>query len=130
MFAKRLFLIAGIYGLLILPPHYFLEEKIGRDTPPAITHPEFFYGFVGVALAWQVAFLIIARDPVRYRLMMIPGILEKLGFGVAALVLYAQKRLAVPMLAAGIGDLVFAALFVVAFMQTGRTDAVHGVDST
>jgi len=130
MFAKRLFLIAGIYGLLILPPHYFLEEKIGRDTPPAITHPEFFYGFVGVALAWQVAFLIIARDPVRYRLMMIPGILEKLGFGVAALVLYANGRLAVPMLAAGIGDLVFAVLFAVAFVQTGRADAVPGGDST
>jgi hypothetical protein len=119
-FAKRVFLIAGVYGLLILPPHYFLEEKIGRDTPPAITHPEFFYGFVGVAIAWQVAFLIIARDPVRYRLMMIPGILEKLGFGVAALVLYAQGRLAAPMLAAGSGDLVFAALFAVAFIQTGR----------
>jgi hypothetical protein len=64
--------------------------------------------------------LIIARDPVRYRLMMIPGILEKLGFGVAALVLYAQGRLAAPMLAAGSGDLVFAALFAVAFIQTGR----------
>jgi hypothetical protein len=118
MFAKRVFLIAGIYGLLILPPHYFLEEKIGRDTPPAITHPEFFYGFVGVALAWQVAFLIISRDPVRYRLMMLPGILEKLGFGVAALVLYGQGRLAAPMLAAGIGDLVFAALFAVALVKT------------
>ena len=120
MFAKRVFLIAGIYGLLILPPHYFLEEKIGRDTPPAITHPEFFYGFVGVATAWQVAFLIIARDPVRYRLMMIPGILEKLGFGVAALVLYAQGRLAAPMLAAGLVDLVFAALFAISYAQTGK----------
>jgi hypothetical protein len=130
MFARRVFLIAGIYGLLILPPHYLFEEKIGRDTPPAITHPEFFYGFVGVAIAWQVAFLIIARDSVRYRLMMLPGILEKLGFGVAALVLYAQGRLAVPMLAAGIGDLVFAALFAAAFIQTGRADSGPGGDST
>jgi len=85
MFARRVFLIAGIYGLLVLAPHYFLEAKIGRDHPPEITHPEFFYGFIGVAVAWQVAFLIIARDPVRYRLIMLPGILEKVAFGVAAL---------------------------------------------
>jgi hypothetical protein len=129
MFAKRLFLIAGIYGLIVLTPQYFLESKIGRETPPEITHSEYFYGFVGVALAWQIAFLIISRDPVRYRLIMIPGILEKLGFGIVAVVLYAQGRLALQMLAAGIGDLVFAALFAVAFIQTGRGKDGHGADS-
>lgn len=50
-FTSRLFLIAGIYGLLVLVPQYFLEEKNGRDYPPAITHPEYYYGFVGVAVA-------------------------------------------------------------------------------
>jgi hypothetical protein len=50
-FAKIVFLIAGIQGLLILAPLYFLERTIGRQAPPAITHPEYFYGFVGVALA-------------------------------------------------------------------------------
>jgi len=62
-FAKIVFLVAGIYGLLILTPMYFLENKIGRDTPPAITHPEYFYGFVGVALAWQVLFLVSRAIP-------------------------------------------------------------------
>src|SRR5262245_63460257 len=47
-FARIVFLVAGIYGLLVVAPQYFLEAKIGRDTPPPITHPEFFYGFVGV----------------------------------------------------------------------------------
>ena len=32
-FAKRVFLIAGVYGLLVLVPQYFMEERIGRDTP-------------------------------------------------------------------------------------------------
>jgi hypothetical protein len=120
LFAQRLFLVAGVYGLFVLPPMYFMERSIGENDPPAITHPEFFYGFIGVATAWQVAFLIIAIDPVRYRLMMLPGILEKLGFGIAAVVLYAQDRLSGQMLLAGIGDLVFAVLFGVAFVQTGR----------
>ena len=50
-FARVVYFIAGIYGLLVLLPQYFLEEKTGRDFPPAITHPEFFYGFIAVAVA-------------------------------------------------------------------------------
>lgn len=119
-FAKRLFFVAGIYGLLILLPQYFLEAKNGRDFPPPVNHPEYYYGFVGVALAWQVLFLMLARDPARYRAMMIPAIMEKAGFGVAVLVLYLQHRVAPPLLGAGLIDLAFGALFVVAYAKTGR----------
>ena len=115
--ARWVFRAAGIIGLLMLLPHYFLFEKIGRDYPPAITHPEFFYGFVGVAVAWQFAFLVIARDPARYRLLMIPAVLEKLSFGIAALVLFAQQRIPGPALAGGLLDLVWAALFLVAYLR-------------
>lgn len=45
-FARRVFLVAGIWGLLIMVPQYVLEDRIGRLTPPPITHPEYFYGFV------------------------------------------------------------------------------------
>src|SRR3954465_7009493 len=92
-FAKRLFTVEGIYGLLVLAPQYFLEAKNGRDFPPAITHPEYYYGFIGVALVFQLVFLVIARDPVRYRAMMIPAILEKASFGVAAIALFLPGRI-------------------------------------
>ena len=36
-FAKYTFLIAGIYGLVVLLPQYFFEQKIGIDSPPAIS---------------------------------------------------------------------------------------------
>lgn len=117
-FARIVFRAAGIYGMLMIPPHYFLEERIGRDYPPAITHPEFFYGFVGVALAWQVAFLILAQDPARYRMMMLPAILEKVTFGLAAIVLYAAGRISAATHFFGWLDLVLGALFVAAFMKT------------
>ena len=120
--ARRVFGAAGIVGLLMLLPHYFLFETIGRDYPPAITHPEFFYGFIGVAVAWQFAFLVIARDPARYRLLMIPAVLEKLSFGVAALILFAQQRIPAPALAGGLLDLVWAALFLVAFLRWTSPD--------
>lgn len=50
-FARRVFLIAGSYGLVVLLPQYFLESRTGRELPPPITHPEYYYGFLGVAVA-------------------------------------------------------------------------------
>src|SRR5262245_42244028 len=97
-----------------------MEQRAGRDFPPPITHPEHYYGFIGVALAWQVLFLIIAKDPVRYRLAMIPATLEKLSFGVACVVLYIQGRLSAVVLGASILDLILAVLFVVSYLATAR----------
>jgi hypothetical protein len=117
-FAKIVFNVAGIYGILVLLPHYFLELKIGHDHPPAITHPEFFYGFVSVALAWQIAFLIIARDPVRYRLMMLPGIFEKWGFAASGITLMALGRVASSFALPIALDFILGALFLWAFFKT------------
>src|SRR5262245_49950778 len=118
-FSRWLFRIAGIYGLVVLVPQYFMEDQLGRDYPPALTHPEYFYGFLGVAISWQVAFLLIAQDPARYRLLMIPAILEKATFGIAVLVLFIQGRTSDMLLAFGIIDLVWGLLFVVAYQQAG-----------
>jgi hypothetical protein len=117
-FARRLFLIAGFYGLVVILPQYFLEAKTGRDFPPPITHPEYYYAFIGVAVAWQAVFLIISRDPVRYRAMMIPSVLEKATFGVAAVILFLTGRVTSLMLGFGIIDLILGALFVVAYIKT------------
>lgn len=118
LFARRVFLTAAVYGVLVLAPQYFLESKVGRDIPPPITHPEHFYGFIGVALAWQILFLLVARDPMRYRSIMLVAVLEKLAFGVPAVVLFAQGRIHGAILGAGLIDLVLAALFITAFRLT------------
>lgn len=117
-FAKVVFWIAGIYGVLIITPLYFLFDMIGRQDPPPITHAGFFYGFVGVALAWQIAFFFIATDPVRMRPIMIPSIVEKVTYGAAVVVLYFQQRVRPPDLIFGVADLVFALLFLIAFFKT------------
>lgn len=117
-FSSRLFLIAGIYGLIVLLPQYFTEIKTGRDYPPAITHPEYYYGFVGVAIAWQIAFLIISRDPLRYRVMMIPSILEKMAFGLAVVFLFLQQQTSSLTLGFACVDLIFAAAFTLAYFRT------------
>src|ERR1700740_3154396 len=116
-FAQRTFLVAGIYGTLGLLPQYFLEDRIGHDFAPPLPHPEHFYGFFGVALAWQIAFFIVARDPVRYRPMIVPCILEKVAYGGAIVILGAMGRSAPILIGTGVGDLVFAALFTVAYLR-------------
>ena len=118
MFAKRVFFWSGVYGLAVLTPLYFLESRLNEIAPPPITHPEHFYGFVGVAVSWQVAFLVISRDPVRYRLMMVPAILEKLAFGVPVWILFGLGRVSAQTVGAGTIDLALGLLFLVAFLKT------------
>jgi hypothetical protein len=95
-FAKVVFWIAGIWGVLVLTPLYFIFDGIGKNDPPPITHPGFYYGFVSVGLAWQVAFLFIAHDPVRLRPM----------------------RMKAPDLVFVGADLLLGLLFIAAFFKT------------
>jgi hypothetical protein len=121
-FAKMVFWVAGIWGFLVLTPLYFMFDLIGRQDPPPITHPGFFYGFVGAGLAWQVAFLFIARDPLRFRPLMIPSLLEKVSYGAAIVVLVLQGRMHKSDLVFAGTDLLLGLLFVIAYLKT-RTRA-------
>lgn len=114
-FAGYVFYIAGIYGIVALLPQYFLESKNSADFPPVITHAEYYYGFIGVALAFQFVFLIIGSDPQKYRLMILPSIVEKFSFGIALVVLYLQDRLAPLMLGLGFIDMSFGVLFIASY---------------
>lgn len=117
-FAKWSFRMAGIWGLLVVPPLYFLYDIIGQQNPPALTHPEIYYGFVGVTLAWQVAFLVISSDPARYRPLMLAAMVEKFAFVIAVAILCAQGRIAASQVPMAAVDLLLGALFVVSFFKT------------
>jgi hypothetical protein len=116
--ARWVFTIAGVYGLIVMLPYYFLEARIGHDYPPAITHPEYYYGFTGVTIMWQLVFLVMGRDPARFRPLMWVAAGEKLSFAVSVPVLYLQGRLvAVVLPFAGI-DLLLGILFVISWFAT------------
>ena len=117
-FAKVVFTVAGIWGIVVTLPLYFLYDFIGRRSPPAINHPEFYYGFAGVTLTWQVVFLLIARNPARYRAVIIPSILEKFSYVLANLVLFANQRMSASQAIPSTTDLVLALLFIAAFLKT------------
>ena len=117
-FAKVVFWVAGIWGLVVITPLYFMFDLIGKQDPPAITHPGFYYGFVGCALAWQIAFICIGRDPVRLRVMMIPSVVEKFTYCTAVVVLVMQGRTNQRDLVFAATDLTLGVLFVAAFVVT------------
>lgn len=119
-FARTTYLLASIYGVVILLPGFFLEARFSQTTPPALTHPEFYYGFYGSALVWQFAFFLISRDPVRYRPLMLISVLEKAGFLIACLTLWSSGRMAPSGLFYGsLIDGVWMILFAIAWLRTG-----------
>ena len=117
-FTRWVFVGAGVWGLAVVPPLFFLYDTAGRLNPPAINHPEYYYGFAAITLAWQVAFLVIASDPVRYRPLIPVTILEKLGWVVTVGVLYAQERVAANALPFAAADLLLGILFAIGFVRT------------
>jgi len=121
-FARIVYLVAGIVGLLEVAPLYFYESTLRRTQPPAITHPEFYYGFVGIALAWQGAFLVISRDPVRFRPLMPVSWIEKALYPITVWVLVSAGRTHHDMLGAATLDVLWLVLFVAAWFLT-RSDA-------
>ena len=119
-FARVVFAVAGILGLLILVPGFFTIDMIGQQFPPPVTHPDFYYGFLCVTVAWQLAFLVIATDPVRFRPLMPVAMLEKFPYVTMLLVLYAKGQLAPAQLTAVFVDGTLGVLFVVAYLKTPR----------
>jgi len=117
-FGRRVFIGAGVYGLIGVLPLFFMEQRFVEMFPPELTHPEFFYGFAGVALAWQVAFLVIGSDPARFRPLMLPAVIEKVTYGAAVLWLVIEGRTPLPMVGTAIIDLVLAILFTASFFRT------------
>src|SRR5215469_3095237 len=124
-FAKIVFLVAGICGVLVITPLLFIFNLIGRQDPPPITHPGFYYGFATTALAWQIAFFIIAREPSRLRPLMLASVLEKFGYGATLIVLFVERRIRGGDLAFACVDLLFGVLFILAYQKTPVVEVQH-----
>ena len=124
-FAKVVFIAAGARGIVVLTPLYFLLDVTGRQYAPPTAYPQFFYGFLSVTMAWQIAFFVIGSNPARFRLLMIPSILEKLGYVSTLAVLHWNARFSATDAEAALPDLLLAILFIAALAKTrasGRRD--------
>ena len=116
--AKWTFRTVGVFGLIVMIPMLFVENLIEQIMPPAVNHPEFFYGFVVLNICWQILYLFLAKDPIRFRPMMIPAFLAKASAPVALIWLYLQRRISSQWITTSIMDGVFAILFLVSYWAT------------
>ena len=122
-FAKIVFIAAGVWGIVVLTPLYFVLDVTGRQYAPPTAYPQFFYGFLSVAMAWQIAFLVIGSNPARFRLLMITAIIEKLGYVLTLAVLYSQSRISGAEASPLVPDLLLGIFFIAAFAKTATSDA-------
>jgi hypothetical protein len=110
--AKLIYTVAGCYGIVVVLPGLFAG-------PGSVT-PLFYYAFLASALVWQLAFLVIAVDPGRFRWLMPVTVLEKAAFFVPCLVLYRAGTIpADATFYGGMVDGVLMCLFAVAWWRSG-----------
>ena len=100
-FARIVFIGAGIWGVLVLTPLYWLIDITGRHYAPPVDYPHFFYGFFGVALAWQL-----------------PAMIEKFAYVTTLMVLYGEGRIPAADAQAAVPDGLLGILFVIAYLKS------------
>lgn len=119
-FARLAYLIAGLWGVIVIPLGY-VGYLAGADPMlSAITRPEMVHGFFLVCLPWQLLFLLIARDPLRYIAVMPITVIEKLPFAAVALTLFARGQANGMMGFFGAVDGTLGVLFCLSYWLTRR----------
>ena len=116
-FARVVFIGAGVWGIAVLTPLYWLVDLTGRVYSPPADYPHFFYGFFSVAMAWQIAFLVIGSNPARFWPLMVPSVVEKLGYVATVAVLYGQGRISTVDAQTALPDSLIGLLFIVALVK-------------
>ena len=115
-FAKWVFLIGGVFGLLAIIPLYFNENQIA----PGLKYPEFYYGFIGINIVWQIMYIYISTNPSRFRPIILFAFFVKILGVISIFWLIIIERTATWWYGIVISDLIFAILFLSAFWITGR----------
>jgi len=118
-FARWTYGLAAAWGLLVLTPLLFLRRQIEAQTT-VFTHVEYFYGFLAVALVFQLVFLMVARDPVRFRPLMPLTALEKWSWGLVAWIAFAKGLTQTQVVFFATVDMALGLLFLVAWTRTPK----------
>ncbi len=112
--ARWLFRGAAIYGAILLLPVYFLEARIAAPAT-RLPAPEYFYGFIGAALSFQLVYWVIGGAPRKYYALMPLAVGAKLSFWIPTAILWSAGRTTTSTFALSCGDLLLAIAFLLAW---------------
>jgi hypothetical protein len=107
---------AGVYGIIVMLLLLVAPAKVLGE--PTVVHPEYYFGFVMVGMVWQIAFLVVGSDPIRYRPMMIVCMCEKFFYITLLAFLILTDRAPTRMIPAVVLDGLLGCAFVYAYRVT------------
>ena len=115
-FAKWVLIVGGIFGLLAIIPLYFIENQIA----PGLNYPEFYYGFIGINILWQILYIYISTNLSRFRPIILFAFFVKILGVISISWLILTERTETWWYGIIISDLILAIMFVTAYRITGR----------
>lgn len=109
---------AGVYGLLLAIPFSFQAIVSSEGVlPNGSGAGMFLLASILQHIVWQIGYLIISRDPVRYRLFMIPAILSMTIGALGSVWVYAYGiTIGIPL---AFINVLFALLFIFVYWRLG-----------
>jgi len=119
-FARLAYLLAGLWGVIVIALGYASYITGTDQSLAAIARPEMVHGFFLMAMPWQLLFLVISRDPLRYNTIMPITVLEKLPFAAVTLTLFTKGQVTPMMGFFAAMDGLWGVSFCVAYWLTRR----------
>jgi hypothetical protein len=75
-------------------------------------------------MAWQIAFLVIGSNPTRLRPLMVPAIIEKIGYVLTVVMMHNGERLLSRDILVVVPDLLLGILFILALAETPTSNQI------
>jgi len=118
--ARLVYLVAGLWGLIVIPLGYASYLSGADPSLSSVARPEIVHGFFLITLPWQLLFLLMSRDPLRYNAVMPLTVLEKLPFAAITLALFTKGQASSVMGFFAAMDGLFGVLFAISYWLTRR----------
>jgi hypothetical protein len=126
---KKLFFIAGLWNIVIAIPAWIgmifqpeFAAGIFGMAPPTLLYP--YHAMLWFVISFGVGYLIVSNDITKNHGIVVIGILAKTLYFIDCVITLSLKQANVLLLLIGIGDLIFACLFLEFLYTFGKEQQI------